>query len=201
MRRNKETPYLCHHLAYIWCLRGIIERYMNILSVVKMQQEDEVDAFRLVTPTNPAEISIQNIDQRTLITEKTEKNFTAQFVKNDSDNQSKFLLYTYKETLPPRGIPVLFSATIDNKRFLMCCDNDSSIYFKKEELPIDISSKHSEFIFYQRSFSAGHTSFSFESSVKQNFYLAFEEEGNIQKLILKHCPPGKLDETIQMKVF
>ncbi|KAM8927668.1 interleukin-18-like [Pelodytes ibericus] len=167
------------------------------------QKQDEVDAFKRPFSPAPGPKYLQNCDYSLLIAYSgiNEEDSGAEFKSyyDVSASQAKFFLHPFRENGQHRdGIPVLISVDIDNKNYIMYSAADDSVHFKRNDVPIDIPSTKSEFIFYQKAFSAGHTSLCFESSMKQHFYLSFEKENNDQPLVLKYCPPGELNETIKI---
>ncbi|KAE8592638.1 hypothetical protein XENTR_v10018829 [Xenopus tropicalis] len=163
---------------------------------------DEVDGFRLDEYSRPIATNLRNSMQRLLTFVHDVEPF-AIFLpdENNEENQATFLLHRYRENYQHQhGLAVVISKITDNKKYIMCSSSNGEVSFKERELPKNIESQESEYIFYQRTFSDGSSSLRFESSVKKNFYLAYEETESFQKLILKHCPPGDLDETISMDI-
>ncbi|XP_063292291.1 uncharacterized protein LOC134577461 [Pelobates fuscus] len=168
-----------------------------------VRYEDELDAFRLYTPSTPKPRSFRNYHHRILIaiTDINEESSCAHFESyaDYNDTHAKFFLHKYRQTGPHHnGTPIIFTLEKDSKNYIMYCTNDNSIHFKVKELPKEIPLIKSKYIFYQKTFSPGQSCICFESSLKRDFYLSFLKENYVQKLILKHCPLGKFDETIKM---
>ncbi|OCT72534.1 interleukin-18-like [Xenopus laevis] len=168
----------------------------------KICLEDEVDGFRLDKFSQPTATNLKNCMQHLLTFVHDVEPF-AIFLpdENTEEHQAIFLLHKYRENCQHQnGLAVVFSKCSDNKMYVLCSSSCGEISFKEREIPNNIQSQASECIFYQRTFSDGSSSLRFESSVKKNFYLACEETESFQKLILKYCPPGNLDETIAMYI-
>ncbi|XP_063797965.1 interleukin-18-like isoform X2 [Pseudophryne corroboree] len=168
-----------------------------------LKHDDETDAFKWTqnAPINEIPLMFKNYNNERLIACPEESIATFQPVDETDDPREKamFFLHTYRELANHhKGMPVAISCKISNKEYLMCATSNSSITIKECELPKEIPSKTSEFIFYQKVFSTEQTSFRFESSVNQDFYLAYSTEHHVKKLFLKHCPEGEIDETIMI---
>ncbi|KAM4651643.1 interleukin-18-like [Discoglossus pictus] len=163
------------------------------------EAEDEVDSFRLNKFQTEKKHCLRNNNNRLLVA-FPENSFAIFEVSEKADeNQTKFCMHRYKESNHRKdGIAVLFSVDAKNKKYLMYCAGDGEIHFKEETLPQHIPSDKSEYIFYQKAFSCTDSSLKFESSIKPDHYLAFREENNMQRLVLKHCPAGCLNETIRI---
>lgn len=120
----------------------------------------------------------------------------------ESDGQSKeehaiFYQDIYRElALSDKGLPVALSCKVGDKNYHLCAANNSVI-LKEGELPKEIPETTSELIFYRKQFSDGHSSCRFESSLKQNNFLAWNTEDPKRKMILKPNAEDVIDETMK----
>ncbi|XP_075047193.1 interleukin-18-like [Mixophyes fleayi] len=170
-----------------------------------MESYDETDAFKWSKNKLFDEIPLKfrNYHNELLIAHPGKSIATFESVDKveDAVEKAKFFLHQYREHASHQsGMPVAISCKIANKKYLMSATSDCSINFKESELPNEIPSKTSEFIFYQKVFSTGQESFRFESSLKQDFYLAYSMEKGEKELVLKYCAKHVIDETIKIFV-
>uniref|UniRef100_A0A8D0E6W4 Interleukin 18 n=1 Tax=Salvator merianae TaxID=96440 RepID=A0A8D0E6W4_SALMN len=94
------------------------------------------------------------------------------------------------EDSKPRKFPVAFSTKWNNKTYIMCIEevgNQMKVTFRERDIPTYISEDVSSMIFFKIPFSEGDRQFyMFESTIKENYFLAFEkDENNITHLIIK----------------
>uniref|UniRef100_A0A8C8VM54 Interleukin 18 n=1 Tax=Pelusios castaneus TaxID=367368 RepID=A0A8C8VM54_9SAUR len=140
-----------------------------------------------------------------------ENNMTPVFEKmTDQEMQPgcgvHFTLHYYKDyNISEEGLPVAFSVLVENKTYSMYCTNDGAekiIQFREEVVPREILDNSSDIIFIQKSFSPTNTkAFKFESSLMRGYFLAFKEENNLRKLILKECQKeDQVDEVTVINV-
>ncbi|KAG8569267.1 hypothetical protein GDO81_014329 [Engystomops pustulosus] len=101
-----------------------------------------------------------------------------------SENQP-FTLLKYRTVHTIDGLSVALTVEYENETYCLCCTDDMKLDFKKGECPIRIKDHHSDIIFFQQRFSAGDSSFKFESSLHPDYYLAVSEECGKCKLILQ----------------
>ncbi|XP_074792932.1 interleukin-18 [Natator depressus] len=116
-----------------------------------------------------------------------------------------FTIHYYKDYTLEEGLPVAFSVLVENKTYCMYCTHESgekTIRFREEEVPREIHEQSSDIIFIQKSVSPIHTkAFKFESSLMRGYFLAFQKEEDLSKLILKQCEnEDQVDESIYMTV-
>ncbi|XP_053545829.1 interleukin-18 [Bombina bombina] len=166
-----------------------------------VEGEDQVDSYRLNSQTKPKPSCIKNFKHQLIFAfpEREEAPFD---ISARDEKRSHFFLYKYREAGRfHSGLAVLFTVIVDGRNYLLYCGNDEKLHFKEGERPVSIMSERSEFIFYQKAFSSGTSSFRFESSMKPDYYLAFQEEDNKQKLVLKYCPQGVFNEAIKLIII
>ncbi|XP_075460114.1 interleukin-18 isoform X2 [Ascaphus truei] len=168
----------------------------------EFREVDETDSYRSAqSGSPPMPRHVTNYKHRLLVASTEESAATFEADGDTKESGSMFFLHKYKDnSLHRAAIAVLFTVTVDSRNYLMYCTNDGAIHFKEGDKPKDIPSDRSEFIFYMKKFSTGSHSLRFESSLKKDFYLAFQDENDIHQLVLKYCPLDVLDETIMMKV-
>ncbi|NXY86531.1 IL18 protein, partial [Alcedo cyanopectus] len=120
----------------------------------------------------------------------------------ESGNGMRFDIHYYKTTTPAAGMPVAFSIQVADKSYYMCCEKECGkmiIRFKEGEVPKEIP-EESNIIFFKKTFTSySSRAFKFEYSLEQGMFLAFEEEGNLRKLVLKkQSREDEVDETMKI---
>ncbi|KAG8569263.1 hypothetical protein GDO81_014326 [Engystomops pustulosus] len=142
---------------------------------------------------------LQNSNKDFLIALPEESIATFESKNPETDEKAVFYLTTYRDTSPANSLPVVISCQVNKKNYLLCARKDSVI-LKQSELPEEIPTKTSEFIFYMINFSHGDNGFRFESSVNVEsgkFCLAWNHEDPRKKLILKPYRKEETDETMR----
>ncbi|XP_067421527.1 interleukin-18 [Emydura macquarii macquarii] len=153
----------------------------------------------------------RNISNDVLMVHPEPKNDVTPVFEHMADQEMKpgcgvhFTLHYYKDYTFEEGLPVAFSVLVENKTYSMYCTNDGGekiIRFREEEVPTEILDNSSDIIFIQKSFSPTNTkAFKFESSLMKGYFLAFKEENNLRKLILKQCKnEDQVDEFTKITV-
>ncbi|XP_074833205.1 interleukin-18 isoform X1 [Carettochelys insculpta] len=114
-----------------------------------------------------------------------------------------FTIHYYKDYSLDEGLAVAFSIRVENKTYCMYCAHEGGrniIRFKEKEVPREILENSSDIIFIQKSISPTNTkAFKFESSLMRRYFLAFQKEENLSKLILKQCE-DEVDQSTHIMV-
>ncbi|NXK87144.1 IL18 protein, partial [Formicarius rufipectus] len=115
-----------------------------------------------------------------------------------------FTIHCYKTTTPSAGLPVAFSVQMAEKSYYMCCERERGqmmVRFREGEVPKEIPGE-SNIIFFKKTFtSCCSRAFKFEYSLEEGMFLAFEEEGDLRKLILKKLSrKDEVDETMKISL-
>ncbi|KAG8569268.1 hypothetical protein GDO81_014330 [Engystomops pustulosus] len=104
---------------------------------------------------------------------------------NPAPDCTKFNLLLYRTNSISEGLSIAFTVKYENETYYMCCTEDMKLYFKKGECPSLIKGDHSDIIFFQKQFSAGDSSFRFQSSLNTDYYLAVSDKSGKPKLVLQ----------------
>lgn len=158
----------------------------------------ELDHWRNLPHSNPRQVVFRNYSKLMLVAYPENKQCCQVKFEHHIIGQGDrvtFSLHYYRDTNPKSGMSVVFRVEVNRKNYLLCA-SDRTVVLKEGEPPKDITGTKSEYIFYQRLFSAGiPNAFKFESSLQEGLYLAFDENNS---LYLKKEGQSEIDETTRV---
>ncbi|XP_078538425.1 interleukin-18-like [Lissotriton helveticus] len=158
----------------------------------------ESDHWKNLPHSNPRQVVFRNYSKLMLVAyPENEQCCQAKFEHHliGQGERVKFFLHYYRDTNPKSGLPVVFRVEVNRKHYLLCAA-DRTVVLKEGEPPKNIMGRKSEYIFYQKLFSAGiPNAFKFESSLQEGLYLAFDENNS---LYLKKEGQSEIDETMRV---
>ncbi|XP_059123810.1 interleukin-18 [Peromyscus eremicus] len=142
----------------------------------------ESDHFRRDCSTTAV---IRNMDDQVLFVDRNKQQHVFEDMTDAdigaNEPQTRLIIFMYKDD-KVRGLPVTLSVK-DTKMFTLSC-KDKIISFKEMDPPENINATESDLIFFQRGVP-GHDKMQFESSLYKGYFLAYEKDGDLFKLILK----------------
>ncbi|CAN9510990.1 unnamed protein product [Ophioblennius macclurei] len=99
---------------------------------------------------------------------------------------SKFNIKIYNESSrkPRTGRSVILYAQSNGKKMAICCSENNEIKLMEMTPPKYIKADTHQAVFYMTKLSSSYI-YTFESSVHQNRFLAFERENDMLKLVLR----------------
>ncbi|XP_052616015.1 interleukin-18 isoform X2 [Peromyscus californicus insignis] len=128
---------------------------------------------------------IRNMDDQVLFVDRNKQQHVFEDMTDAdigaNEPQTRLIIFMYKDD-KVRGLPVTLSVK-DTKMFTLSC-KDKIISFKEMDPPENINATESDLIFFQRGVP-GHDKMQFESSLYKGYFLAYEKDGDLFKLILK----------------
>ncbi|NXO01380.1 IL18 protein, partial [Rhinopomastus cyanomelas] len=169
-------------------------------------EELECDAF---CKSNTLSKVLRNVHSQLLVVrpdlnEAAFENMTDHEMETGNGTSLDVHYYDSSTDTPPAGKPVAFTIRVKNKCYYMCCEEECGkmiVRFREGEVPTLIPDKSNAIFFRTKFTSSSPTAYKFEYSLEQGMFLAFEEEGNLRKLILKKvATEDEVDETMKMSL-
>ncbi|XP_071969339.1 uncharacterized protein [Engystomops pustulosus] len=163
-------------------------------------KEFDLRVYKLTGARTPFYFKNSNMD---LLIANLEKSIVTFGLKNPTkDEKAVFYVNRYAEIAESKGLPVVISCTVSGRNYFLCA-RSNSVVLQESELPEEIPTKTSEFIFYMINFSPGDNGFRFESSLnleppEQRFCFAWDHTDPSKNVILKPHQEDVTDETMRI---